>query len=201
MLTVLFRSVADRMSAAAATRCADVLVSVAGTAGFPVNGDRFAYHNNLPVEHAPDSLGEEAFDIIFSNAVLEHVADVAGTLAACRRLLRPGGIMLHEVDLRSHQTYENHALQFLEYPSWLWRLMSSHNGEPNRVRMPAYRQIAADLGFEEIETTVVASFPDELIAAVRPKLASEFRALSDGDLSPAIFVLHCIASASSGSGT
>ncbi len=127
----VFRGVADRMSTAAATRCADVLESVAETEGFPVNGDRFAYHNNLPIEYAPDSLGEEAFDIIFSNAVLEHVADVAGTLAACRRLLRPGGVMLHEVDLRSHQTYEKHALQFLEYPSWLWRLMSSHNGEPN----------------------------------------------------------------------
>ena len=139
--------------------------------------------------------------VVYTGKIFTKIDDfVAGTLAACRRLLRPGGVMLHEVDLRSHQTYEKHALQFLEYPSWLWRLMSSHNGEPNRVRMPAYLKISSELGFDEIETTIVESFPDELIAAVRPKLASEFQTLSDDDLSPAIFVLGCTVLACSGSG-
>lgn len=42
----------------------------------------------------PDALGEdESFDAIAFNDVLEHVPDVAATLAAVRRHLRPGGLL------------------------------------------------------------------------------------------------------------
>jgi SAM-dependent methyltransferase len=183
----LERAVFDRIAAGLAPekrlRCADVLAA-AGPAG-----DAFRYWNDLPVERAPAVLGEGAWDVVFSNAVLEHVADVPGTLAACRRLLAPGGLMLHEVDLRSHQTYQAHPLQFLEYPDWSWRLQSSRSGEPNRVRLPEYRRLLADAGFLDVTVTVTEAFPRELLARVRPRLAPRFRGMADEDLEPAVVVL------------
>jgi SAM-dependent methyltransferase len=38
--------------------------------------------------------GPESFDIIAFNDVLEHIADLDGALSACRRLLRPGGLLV-----------------------------------------------------------------------------------------------------------
>lgn len=40
------------------------------------------------------ALPADCFDVIISVNVLEHVADLAGTLRECRRVLRPGGVML-----------------------------------------------------------------------------------------------------------
>lgn len=41
-------------------------------------------------------VGEERFDVIVLNQVIEHFADVNGLLRACRRLLKPGGHLLVE---------------------------------------------------------------------------------------------------------
>lgn len=41
-------------------------------------------------------VGEALFDVIILNQVIEHFADVAGLVATCRRLLKPGGHLLVE---------------------------------------------------------------------------------------------------------
>jgi 2-polyprenyl-3-methyl-5-hydroxy-6-metoxy-1,4-benzoquinol methylase len=46
-----------------------------------------------PIEKVP---GEARFDVIVLNQVIEHFADVDGLLAACSRLLKPGGRLLVE---------------------------------------------------------------------------------------------------------
>ena len=93
--------------------CQEVMASL--TAGSDFASGRFVYRNNLPIENAPDDPDFGTHDVIFSNAVLEHVSDLPATLRAFSRLLSPHGTMFHDVDLRSHQTYESHRLQFLEY--------------------------------------------------------------------------------------
>ena len=136
-------------------------------------------------------MGHACFDVIFSNAVLEHVVDLEATLRAMWDLLAPGGIMFHDVDLRSHQTYESHPLQFLEYSHSLWRWMSSHNGEPNRVRLPQYLDILHRLGFTNIKLGIKKVFDADLVGANKHRLAKEFRNLSLEDLSPAVFWFSC----------
>ncbi|RKZ11760.1 hypothetical protein DRQ50_13045, partial [bacterium] len=84
-----------------------------------------------------------------------------------------------------------HPLQFLEYPDWLWSLQSSHNGEPNRVRLPEYESLLAGMGFQDVEIEVVETFPRELLTEMRPRLDPRFRRLSDEDLEPAVFVVAC----------
>lgn len=52
-----------------------------------------------------------SIDCILSNSVLEHVDDLDALVIEMRRVLRPGGIMLHMVDYRDHFfTFPYHML-------------------------------------------------------------------------------------------
>jgi SAM-dependent methyltransferase len=71
-------------------------------------------------------------ELIVSNSVLEHVADPDQLFRQCRRVLAPGGVILHQVDYRDHFfKYPFHFLQFSRqtWDNWLnpgdlprWRL-------------------------------------------------------------------------------
>ena len=50
----------------------------------------------------PASIPAETVDLIFSQAVLEHVDDLPGTYACMNAWLRPGGYVSHVIDFRSH---------------------------------------------------------------------------------------------------
>ncbi|WP_191251438.1 bifunctional 2-polyprenyl-6-hydroxyphenol methylase/3-demethylubiquinol 3-O-methyltransferase UbiG [Kordiimonas sediminis] len=47
----------------------------------------------------------ETFDVIVNMEVIEHVADVSAYLEACRKLLKPGGIMLLSTINRTSKAY------------------------------------------------------------------------------------------------
>jgi len=181
-------SIKSKLGSNGKNLCSDALQI--GSGDSPYSG-RIQYRNDLPIESAPNILGRSGFDIIFSNAVLEHVENLEATLSAMNDLLADGGLMFHDVDLRSHQTFENHPLQFLEYPRPLWHLMSSNNGEPNRARMPRYLNILEALSFENIETTITQIFEIDMVKSRHRSLASEFRNLPVNDLLPAVFCFTC----------
>lgn len=157
--------------------------------GVPDAKRRLAYANDLPLERAPQRLGTGVFDVIFSNAVLAQVAEPVTAARALGALLAPGGVMLHDIDLRSHQTYEVHPLQFLTYPQWLWRLMSSHCGQPNRARMDDWLSYFTAAGLEIHSATVTEEFATELVANVIPRLAEPFRNLAVAQLKPAVIIV------------
>lgn len=121
-------------------------------------------------------------DLALSRAVLEHVDDLRGTFADMLAALKPGGVAMHQVDLKSHGLHRNNPLDFLEWPNWLWSLMYSHKGVPNRWRLDSYRRIVRALPVLEqrLEPTHLASPAD--VAAVRNRLAPPFRDLGDDDL-------------------
>ena len=48
------------------------------------------------------TIPESSIDLILSNSVLEHVADMEALVRELRRVLTPGGAMLHLVDYRDH---------------------------------------------------------------------------------------------------
>lgn len=50
------------------------------------------------------SVREASVDLIFSQAVMEHVEDVDRAYAMSRLWLRPGGMISHQIDFRSHGT-------------------------------------------------------------------------------------------------
>jgi hypothetical protein len=67
--------------------------------------------------------------------------------------------------------------------------MTSNTGEPNRGRLPTYRAILGQLGFEDVQVRVTQRFDAALVARVKSRLAPEFRDISDEDLSVAVFIV------------
>jgi len=130
-------------------------------------------------------------DLVISRAVLEHVNDLPATFRDMYAALKPGGIALHLVDLKSHGLHRDNPLDFLSWPAWLWSLMYSAKGVPNRLRVNAYREAARQSGFEAIALTPTVFASETDVRAIRAALAASFKNLSDTDLSCLGFWLVC----------
>lgn len=130
-------------------------------------------------------------DLVISRAVLEHVNDLHATFRDMYAALKPGGIALHLVDLKSHGLHRDNPLDFLSWPAWLWALMYSAKGVPNRLRVNAYREAARHSGFETIALTPTVLASETDVRAIRAALAAPFKNLSDTDLSCLGFWLVC----------
>jgi SAM-dependent methyltransferase len=52
------------------------------------------------------SIPSGSIDFVFSNAVLEHIVDIAKVSAETARVTRPGGLASHTIDLRDHRNFE-----------------------------------------------------------------------------------------------
>jgi len=79
---------------------------------------------------------EERFDLVCSFQVGEHVTDLHAFARVNAKLLVPGGTAIHRVDFGPHDCWCRYddPMTFLRFPEWLWRLMGSHRGTPNRFR-------------------------------------------------------------------
>ena len=148
------------------------------------------------------------YDFIVSCAVLEHAADPLAAIAAMANALRPGGLMLHQVDCRDHGQFSTrfHELKFLELPRALYAPLA-WGGGPNRVRLSAYLAATRDAGLESTfhVTTLAGVEGDwhraqpvpqsaftrsrEYVSSVRPRLARPFRDMDDDDLTATSFML------------
>lgn len=132
----------------------------------------------------PSGLSElkDEVDLVFSRAVLEHVNDLDATFADMARALKADGILLHQVDLKSHGLHRRNPLDFLTWPPALWSWMHSHKGVPNRWRVNRYRDAMQRSGFETLLMQPTDVVEASIVNEVRPHLASPFKALSDADL-------------------
>jgi SAM-dependent methyltransferase len=164
------------------------------------------------IEESPARLGGRRFDLIGSVAVLEHVYDLAAAFRAMDALLTPGGRMVHQVDLRDHGMFSGggrHPLEFLTIGEYIYRLMTSHTGAPNRERVGAYRELVAGLAHDAtIEITAICGVADPLdpyrgeievepplaasIEQIRPRLAPRFARLQVEELATAGIVLRSL---------
>ena len=60
--------------------------------------------------------GDATIDVIISNAVLEHVRDLDGTLGEMNRVLKPGGFVYLEIPFIQHyHTHDAHGVRFDDY--------------------------------------------------------------------------------------
>jgi SAM-dependent methyltransferase len=154
----------------------------------------------------------EQFDFILSRAVIHEVYEIDGAFAAMDKLLAPGGMLLHKIDLRDYgmlSAWGFHPREFLTIPHWIYALMVRNCGKPNRRLIDYYRDKMRELGYcadlsitclvdprgyrgvqeefdpprQKIEYGVDYSERHRsLIAEIRPRLRAQFRDLSDEDL-------------------
>lgn len=109
------------------------------------------YH--APADASATSLADGSIDIVFSNSVLEHVpADViAAIFAEARRLLPPGGVMIHGVNCGDHYAYGDkriNQLHYLTYSSARFAKWQNRFLYQNRLRAPEFTKLAREGGFE-----------------------------------------------------
>jgi SAM-dependent methyltransferase len=122
--------------------------------------DRINYCS--PVDIARNSLPDASLDVICSHTCFEHFSDPAGAIAQIARLLRPGGLTSHQIDLRDHRDF-NRPLDFLAYSNTIWRLMTSHlpNAVRTRWRASQYRAAFEKQGLEamylEVSQTIIVT--------------------------------------------
>lgn len=126
---------------------------------------------------------ENRIDFVYSRAVLEHVNDLGATFQDMKQAMKSDGLAIHLVDLKSHGLHRENQLDFLVWPAWLWHIMFSCKGVPNRWRVDQYRRLLLEQGFgvRLMEPTMLVDRNE--IDAVRPFLAPQFKAVNDDDLS------------------
>jgi SAM-dependent methyltransferase len=160
------------------------------------------------LEEFGDVFERDSFDLIVSRAVLEEVFDTDRAFAGMHRVLRPGGRMLHKIDLRDYGLFSDngyHPLEFLTIPDVVYDLMSRDSDIPSRRTFDYYRRIMSAYSYDgDLFITMVAR-PGEaspvvphktaleygidydegtlaLVRSIRPRLARRFRDVPDEDL-------------------
>jgi SAM-dependent methyltransferase len=117
-------------------------------------------------------------DMIYSQAVLEHVVDLPAVYAAMRRWLKPDGLMSHQIDYRCHgkaQRWNGHWA----YSDLAWKLIVGRRPYLlNRVWHSEQMRLLRAAGFDALRVTTVTG-----VGGIgRAALAARFRAMSDDDL-------------------
>ncbi len=126
------------------------------------------------------TIGDASIDLIFSQAVLEHVRcnDFLATLRECRRVLGSGGICSHQIDLRDHLGGSLNHLRFSQ-KVWESEFFARSGFYTNRIRHARMVQL-----FEQAEFSVECTDMQrwDALPTPRRKLSSEFADVPDDEL-------------------
>ena len=125
-----------------------------------------------PFDAAKGPLEREAFDLIASTSVLEHVpvADAASILASLAAMLKPGGVMVHAIHLEDHRDFQNAPLAFLAADTDWSEADADRRG--NRLRGSDWMRMAKDLDGTEVVAADAHVSATELPASLDPRLAA-----------------------------
>ncbi len=119
-------------------------------------------------------LKENSVDLIFSQAVLEYIENLPHAYQAMYYWLKPGGIISHTIDFRSHGTARRWNGHWA-HSDFIWNLMK---GKINRQPHSVYINYLKKYGYK-----IVCDKVDNNATGInRKKLASTFKNLSDEDL-------------------
>ena len=154
--------------------------------------------------HTADQMpfSDDEFDLIYSGAAMEHFDNPAGAVREIFRVLKPGGVTVHGIDLRSHlpggdlshlkmtqeqydqttQKYdESHGIGNIVEGSW--------TGHPycNRVLLRDWKRMFYEAGFEQVEALTLAQMTPGL---VKPdEFAFPYRDRSPEELAPLVVTM------------
>lgn len=126
------------------------------------------------------TIPSNSVDFVFSHAVLEHVRrnEFLVTQKECFRVMRPGSIASHRVDLKDHL---GGGLNNLRFSGGLWESNFFVNSGfyTNRIQFNGMLQKFKDAGFD-VKVSEIRRWKE--LPIQRKKLAAEFREVSDVEL-------------------
>ena len=137
----------------------------------------------------------DSFDLINSNNTFEHIYPeiLIDIVKEFKRLLKPGGIMSHQIDMSDHFAHLDKSItiyNFLKYSDKEWSLIDNTIQPQNRLRVTDFRKIFTDLGLQTIYEQNREGYIDQ-IKALRPKLDQKYKSYTDPELavSHSLFIL------------
>jgi methyltransferase family protein len=142
------------------------------------------------------AIERDSIDMLYSQAVLEHVDDLAGSYRAMRLWIKPGGVISHQIDFRCHNTaraWNGHW----KYSDFVWTLIRGRRSYLlNREPYSTHLRLLAENGF-----TFVGGQTAKLDSHIaRQELAPRFRHLTDQDLTTSSALLQAVPRGQAGQG-
>ena len=124
-----------------------------------------------------ESVAEHTIDLIYSQAVLEHVDNLQTVYRSMRRWVAATGVMSHQIDYRSHGKADEWNGHW-SYSDATWKLVVGRrpyllNRAPHSEHMRLLRESGFDIAAVDLQRA--AALP-------RSRLARRFRDLSNEDL-------------------
>jgi hypothetical protein len=94
-----------------------------------------------------ENLYPEKIDLIYSQAVMEHVEDIASAYTAMYKWLKPGGILSHQIDFKTHEMTKEWNGHWYIAP-YLWKfLLHGRKYSINRLPVSAHVNAIEKAGF------------------------------------------------------
>ncbi|MET0648480.1 MAG: methyltransferase domain-containing protein [Pyrinomonadaceae bacterium] len=178
------------------------------SAGVKTNPERLRELHGAAVEDSEELRKVEPFDLAVSNAAVQEIYDPTPTFEALDRVLKPGGLSIHKIDLTDYGVFSGaglNPLTFLTIGEPVYRLMAAGECVVNRKMVNFYRDLMRRLGYDAkfYVTEVIGrgrkgdmrarrerplagvDYTEETLALVReirPRLSEGFRNLPDEDL-------------------
>ena len=138
--------------------------------GFPEN---YPERIHLIREGVEDFIPTEKFDVVCSFQVAEHVRSIDSFASFNASSLSSTGVAVHRVDFGPHGLLmqSDNPFAFLIVPNWLWRLMVSSRGLPNRYRVNELEEAFERVGLTgEVTRSDVLNVTDEMMESLPPRL-------------------------------
>jgi hypothetical protein len=178
------------------------------TSGTEIDARKLKCIYGFDVESCDDLNNTDLFDLVISRAVIQDIYDPRAAFAAMDKLLRKGGSMLHKIDISDQGMFRDNGmnpLTFLTIAEPLYRKMAVDSAISNRKLIDWYKAIMAEMGYSAsfLITDVCGTSgkgdlrphqetlnyrnerverAQRLVAEIRPRLAPDFRELSDEEL-------------------
>jgi SAM-dependent methyltransferase len=139
-----------------------------------------------PADARATRLLPDTVDLVYSNSVMEHVPKdgIRDLMRESMRILRPGGLVLHNVGCNDHYAFIDggiSSVNYLRYSESTWRKWNNSLQYQNRLRAPEFLELAAESGLEVIYKRIaVRSGTSEALAKL--EVCSEFQRFSPEEL-------------------
>ena len=119
---------------------------------FPSLLDELSTRYIAPADAARVPLPDGCIDFHISYAVLQHIPPqtLRGILLEARRLLKPGGLGIHWIDMSDHFSHGDHSISpvnFLQFSDREWRKLAGNRFMyQNRMRVDDYIMLLGEIG-------------------------------------------------------
>ncbi len=169
-----YKSLFEKMRGEGAT--ADVVAALARQVELTSTGTNDRLNHVVREDFDITVFADEGIDTVFSQAAFEHFDDVRATFDRLSRTVRPGTVLIAEIDLKTHTRWirDIDPLNIYRYGDFIYDLFH-FPGSPNRVRPKEYVRILCEMGWKNVQTRPLLRVDDQYLASVIPRLAPRFR--------------------------